>query len=252
MATTTKPRTTKAAAKGSSTTASTAKIETDERAESRWPALAAILVVLALYALLPSTFPLWVRLVIVLAAIVLVIPSLVANPLNQSSQKPWSRPLALALTGLLAVANEVDLVLLIGRLVQPADAADAPMLLLSAVQVWSMNVIVFGLIFWQLDRGGPVTRTQAPRDELPEADFRFPQDEDHDSVVEVAAGSSGRTDWTANFIDYLYFSLSNAMAFSPPDAVPLLNRTKILTGIEALGAYVLLVLVIARAVSLLG
>ncbi|HQG71131.1 MAG TPA: hypothetical protein PK237_11900 [Rhodoglobus sp.] len=211
-----------------------------------------MLVVLALYALLPSTFPLWVRLVIVFAAIVLVIPSLVANPLNQSSQKPWSRPLALALTGLLAVANEVDLVLLIGRLVQPADAADAPMLLLSAVQVWSMNVIVFGLIFWQLDRGGPVTRTQAPRDELPEADFRFPQDEDHDSVVEVAAGSSGRTDWTANFIDYLYFSLSNAMAFSPPDAVPLLNRTKILTGIEALGAYVLLVLVIARAVSLLG
>ena len=55
----------------SSTTASTAKIETDERAESRWPALAAILVVLALYALLPSTFPLWVRLVIVFAAIVL-------------------------------------------------------------------------------------------------------------------------------------------------------------------------------------
>jgi hypothetical protein len=244
MATTTKTRTTKAAAKDSGAKASTAKIETDERAESRWPALAAILVALALYALLPSTFPLWVRLVIVFAAIALMIPSLLANPLKRSSQKPWS--------GLLAVANEVDLVLLIGRLVQPADAADAPMLLLSAVQVWSMNVIVFGLIFWQLDRGGPVTRTQAPRDELPEADFRFPQDEDHDSVVEVAAGSSHRADWTANFIDYLYFSLSNAMAFSPPDAVPLLNRTKILTGIEALGAYVLLVLVIARAVSLLG
>jgi hypothetical protein len=250
MATTTKPRTTKAAAK--STKASTAKIETDERAESRWPALAAILVALALYALLPSAFPLWVRLVVVFAAMVLVIPSLLANPLKRNRQKPWSRPLALALTGLLAVANEVDLVLLIGRLVQPADAGDAPMLLLSAVQVWSMNVIVFGLIFWQLDRGGPVTRTQAPRDELPEADFRFPQDEDRDSVVEVAAGSSGRTGWTANFIDYLYFSLSNAMAFSPPDAVPLLNRTKILTGLEALGAYVLLVLVIARAVSLLG
>ena len=42
------------------------------------------------------------------------------------------------------------------------------------------------------------------------------------------------------------------MAFSPPDAVPLTNRAKIITGIEALGAYVLLVLVIARAVSLLG
>jgi len=42
------------------------------------------------------------------------------------------------------------------------------------------------------------------------------------------------------------------MAFSPPDAVPLTNRAKIITGIESPGAYVLLVLVIARAVSLLG
>lgn len=232
--------------------AASKKVETEEREESRWPAFASVLVALALYSLLPSSFPLWARLAVVVIALGLLVPSLLVNPLRRSTQKSWSRPVALVLTGLLAIANEVDLVMLIGRLVQPADAADAPMLLLSAVQVWSMNVIVFGLIFWQLDRGGPVTRTQAPRDELPEADFRFPQDEDYDTVPEVAVGSSRRSDWTANFIDYLYFSLSNAMAFSPPDAVPLLNRTKILVGLEALGAYVLLVLVIARTVSLLG
>ena len=68
----------------------------------------------------------------------------------------------------------------------------------------------------------------------------------------VALRSSKKADWTANFIDYLSYSLSNSMAFSPPDAVPLTNRAKILTGLEALGAYILLVLVIARAVSLLG
>jgi hypothetical protein len=68
----------------------------------------------------------------------------------------------------------------------------------------------------------------------------------------VAVNSSVKSGWTANFIDYLYFSMSNAMAFSPPDAVPLTNRMKILVGLEALGAYLLLVLVIARVVSLFG
>jgi hypothetical protein len=42
------------------------------------------------------------------------------------------------------------------------------------------------------------------------------------------------------------------MAFSPPDAMPLSSRAKILVGIQALAAFVILVLVIARAVSLLG
>jgi hypothetical protein len=228
------------------------KIEAEPRAESRWPAAGTIVVALALYALIPSSFPLWVRLIIAGVGLALLVPALAINPLVTKHQKPWSRPVAIALTLLLAVANEVDLGQLIVRLLQPADKTEAPILLLAAVQVWVVNIIAFGLIFWLLDRGGPVVRTQAARADLPEADFRFPQDEDYDSVPEVAVNSSRRSSWTANFVDYLYFSLSNAMAFSPPDAVPLTNRTKILTGIEALGAYVLLVLVIARTVSLFG
>jgi hypothetical protein len=151
----------------------------------------------------------------------------------------------------LAAANQVALVQLIVQLLQ-ASKADAPLLLLAATQVWSTNIIVFALIFWDLDRDGPVTRTQAAREDLPEADFRFPQDEDHDSVAEVAIGSSKKSGWTANFVDYLYYSLSNSMAFSPPDALPLTQRAKLFTGFQALGAYVLLVLVIARTVALLG
>lgn len=42
------------------------------------------------------------------------------------------------------------------------------------------------------------------------------------------------------------------MAFSPPDAMPLSARAKILFGLQAFGGFVILVLVIARAVSLLG
>lgn len=54
-----------------------------------------------------------------------------------------------------------------------------------------------------------------------------------------------------SFIDYLYFSSSNSMAFSPTDTMPQSSRAKALMGLEAAGRFFLLALVIARAVSLL-
>lgn len=228
------------------------KVESEPRAESRWPAVAAVLVAMTIYALLPSSFIPALRFSVVGVALALLVPAILVNPLKLERQTKTSRALSIALTSLLVVANQVALVQLLIQLLKPEAPDKAPVLLLAALQVWTTNIIVFALVLWELDRGGPVTRTQAKREDLPEADFRFPQDEDHDSVAEVALGSSMKSNWTANFIDYLYFSLSNAMAFSPPDAVPLTNRAKIIVGLEALGAYVLLVLVIARAVSLLG
>jgi hypothetical protein len=97
-----------------------------------------------------------------------------------------------------------------------------------------------------------VSRRRKARDELPKADFRFPQDEDGDAVEEVAAGSSIHSDWAAGYVDYAYFSLTNSMAFSPTDVMPLSYRAKTLMGVEAFTAFVILALVIARAVSLLG
>jgi len=227
-------------------------VEKNSRAEHRWPAVIAIVVALTMYALLPSSFLPALRYTVVGIGIVLLIPAIIVNPLHFKRQTKLSRWVSFGLAALLAAANQVALVQLVILLLAPADKAQAPVLLLAAVQVWSTNIIVFALIFWELDRGGPVVRTQAKRTDLPEADFRFPQDEDHDAIVEVAIGSSAKSNWTANFVDYLYFSLSNAMAFSPPDAVPLTNRAKLLVGFQALGSYVILVLVIARVVSLLG
>jgi hypothetical protein len=133
-----------------------------------------------------------------------------------------------------------------------AKSDESGSLLLASLQVWITHVIVFALIFWEMDRGGPVVRTTVSRKKLPLADIRFPQDEDHDAIDEVARGSSAKSDWTAGFVDYAYYSLSNSMAFSPPDAMPLTARAKVLAGTEAFAAFVILVFVIARAVSLLG
>ena len=133
-------------------------------------------------------------------------------------------------------------------------AQDTPgtSLLIAALQVWATNVIAFGLIYWELDRGGPVARTQKPREELPLADFRFTQDETQDTVIEVAAGSSKKADWIPTFVDYLYLSTTNSSAFSPTDTMPLTSRAKILMAVQATAALITSLLVIARAVGALG
>jgi len=57
--------------------------------------------------------------------------------------------------------------------------------------------------------------------------------------------------WRPAFCDYLSFSLSNMMAFTPTDVMPFTARAKALMGIQAITGYALLALVIARAVNIL-
>jgi hypothetical protein len=221
------------------------------RAEHRWPAVIGLLVAMGLYVTLPTTFLSGVRYTVVIVGLGLLVPLIALNPRRFTRETRWSRYLSIGQALLLVVANEAALVQLVIALTR-SDTSTGPTLLLAALQVWVTNVIAFALIYWELDRGGPVSRRHAPRHELPRADFRFPQDEDHDAVKEVAARSSIKTGWTASFIDYVYFSLSNSMAFSPTDTMPLSGRAKSLMGLEAFGGFVLLALVIAHAVSLLG
>jgi hypothetical protein len=128
---------------------------------------------------------------------------------------------------------------------------DGRSLLVAALQVWLTNIIVFGLAYWELDRGGPVSRTQLPRAQLPLADFRFSQDENDDAVQEVADGASGASDWVPTLTDYLYVSVTNSTAFSPTDTMPLSTRAKLMMSVQSVAALMTSLLVIARAVSIL-
>jgi len=228
-----------------------APAEDSPRTEHRWPAVGAILVALTLYALLPSSFLLPVRLGVIAVCVLLLIPVVAINPVRLNRETRWSRRLSVAGTVVLALANHVALVQLVVQLLQ-AESDEDGTLLLAATQVWLTHVIVYALVYWEMDRGGPVVRTTVTRADLPRADIRFPHDEDADAVVEVARGSSEHSNWTPSFVDYAYTSLTNTMAFSPPDAMALTTRAKILFGLQAFGGFVILVLVIARAVSLLG
>ena len=52
--------------------------------------------------------------------------------------------------------------------------------------------------------------------------------------------------------DYLYVSLTNSIAFSPTDTMPLSLRAKGLMGLESFVSAVTVLLVAARAVNVLG
>ena len=221
------------------------------RGEARLPSALTVVAAIALYALLPEQLILGPRLVIPALEAVLLAALIIVNPRRMTRDNPWERAAALTLIGLIALANASALGLLLRQLVTTGNSR-AVELLIAAGQVWLTNVIVYGLAFWELDRGGPVARTHLPRHDLAPADFRFPQDEDHDTVDEVKAGSSKVSDWVPAIIDYLYVSLSNSSAFSPTDTMPLSTRAKVLMGIESTSALVISVLVIAKGVGSLG
>ena len=113
-------------------------------------------------------------------------------------------------------------------------------LLMSGAVLWLTNVIVFGLLYWSLDAGGPRARAKRGRRR---PDFWFPQD-DNDRLA--------HTGWHPRLEDYAYVALTNGIAFSPTDAMPLTRRAKTLMGLDALISVGAVLLVAARAVNVLG
>ena len=76
--------------------------------------------------------------------------------------------------------------------------------------MWVNNSILFGLLYWELDAGGPARRERGAT--RPSGISRFPQQ----LSPEVAPPG-----WRPAFVDYLYIGITNGLAFSPTDAMPL-------------------------------
>lgn len=234
-----------------SKTASGARLTGRPRpAEHRWAATLAIVVILTVYVVLPGTILGWTRFVVIGMVLLLVIPVIILNPHRLTKQTRLSRGLTVGLVILITITNQLALVLLVRALV--VGEHPGPELLLTALEVWGTNVIGFALLYWELDRGGPVDRHRLSRTELRAADFRFPQDEDQNASPEVAVRSTQASDWVPHFVDYLYVSLTNSMAFSPTDTMPLSHRAKLLMGLQSFAGFVILALVIARSVNILA
>jgi uncharacterized membrane protein len=153
-----------------------------------------------------------------------------------------SRKAALVLLGLLVLGNFAALAILVAGLVTTnTEDLGGGELLLTGFAIWTTDVIAFALLFWELDAGGPAARIRATGRATP--DFQFPQDENPQLAPK---------DWSPQAWDYAYLSLTNAIAFSPTDAMPLSLRAKAAMGVESAISAVTVLLVAARAVNVLG
>jgi uncharacterized membrane protein len=210
------------------------------------PGLAVVAAAL-IYAALPHDLLFVPRWLIPGIEAVLLVVLVIVNPRRLTTETNLSRMASLALVAVIIVTNTVSLVLLLRQLTSANPTAGRE-LLLAAAQVWGTNVIAFALVFWELDRGGPVARLPSSDVPAERHDFLFPQDDP--DIARQALG--GDEPWMPVFVDYLYVSITNSIAFSPTDTLPLTTRAKLIMGFESLAALITSLLVIARAVNIIS
>jgi len=210
------------------------------KAESRWPASAAIAVAIILYLTLPERYtagPSWLMPALELA---ILVPLTLKSPYRVAREGRLEQALAVALIAIVNVHNLASLVLLVDRLLYHGSKVTGPELLWSSLGIWLTNVIVYALWYWEIDRGGPHQRVHENHSA---PDFLFPQ---------MNTPGCSKPDWTPGFVDYVYLAFTNATAFSPTDAMPLTPVAKALMLSQSVVSLVTISFVAARAVNILN
>jgi uncharacterized membrane protein len=152
------------------------------------------------------------------------------------------REIVIALLALVWLFTVLGVVLLVTSLVAPSGVeVTGRQLLFSGAALWLTDTVAFGLAFWELDCGGPVARALSNAARKP--DFQFPQDENPELAQE---------EWAPRLWDYFYVSLTNSIAFSPTDVMPLTRPAKTLMAAESTLSAITILLVAARAVNILA
>jgi hypothetical protein len=208
-------------------------------AENRLPVAIAIAVAVAMQLALPNKYGVHPRWLLPSLEIVLLVVLTVINPVRLSRRTAVGRYAALLVVALITVDNTISAILLDHDILTGRASSDAKGLLASGAAIYLTNMIAFGLWYWELDRGGPFSRTAG---EQPYPDFLFPQM----SSPEVAS-----PEWEPRFGDYLYISFTNVVAFSPTDTLPLTRGAKALMAVQSFVALSTVGLVLAHAVNVL-
>jgi hypothetical protein len=208
--------------------------------EARWQVALCTAVAIALQVAVPDRLvlvsPSWV-----LPALegVMLVCLIIANPHRINRQSRALRWFSLLLAALISFANAWSLWWLAKGLVSGHQHWDAGPLLITGGAIWLTNVIVFGLWYWEFDRGGPAARALGIN---PYPDFQFPQ---------MTSPEMAPPHWEPQFADYLYVAFTNAAAFSPTDTMPLSRWAKLAMTLQSAISIVTVALIVARAVNIL-
>ena len=201
----------------------------------------AIVITTVLHVALPAKYrlnPPWVAPAVALALLAALI---IGDPGRIDRQKTWLRIVTgiviafITLTNLFAAVHLVVDILTSNKLF----ANNPGGLLAVGGVIWATNVIAFGLVYWDLDRGGAAARAHQPGRNPA---FVFPEMQ-HTHYAGPA--------WVPQFIDYLSLAFWTSTAVSPTDISAIRPWAKLLMMLEAAGSFALAVLVISYAVNIL-
>jgi hypothetical protein len=210
--------------------------------EPRWPIALSVSVFILITAVLrfaqpdrESLQPHWLVPVLEIALLAALVA---ADPAHIGRRAKWLRRVSITLISLLVLLAVVANVTLITDLIRGSEVTQsgAP-LLASGALVWLGNALVFGLLYWQLDSGGPLARYRGQR-RYP--DFAFSQQ----MSPELAPPG-----WRPRYVDYLILGVTTSAAFSPTDVMPMATWAKLTMALQSLISLTVLGLVIARAVN---
>jgi uncharacterized membrane protein len=208
--------------------------------ESRVQVMSALGVAIGLTLLLPARVANHPRWLLPGLAAVLFLIVLVVNPSKSPERAKQLRPLTFALLAVVSFGNAASAARLIVDLVNGEGIHSADTLLLTGGAIWVTNMIIFAVWYWEFDRGGPGARATMTK-QYP--DFVFPQ---------MTDPTNSDPEWEPQFVDYMYLSFTNATAFSPTDVMPYARWAKLTMMAQSIVSLTVVVLVVARAVNILG
>ncbi len=210
--------------------------------EPRWPVALTIGCFIAITITLriaePNSVSLGARWLIPGIEIAMLGMLLAADPTRVMARGPWLRRVSLALVFVLAGAVLLSTGILIHDLIEGGKVTDSATSLLSAgALVWLGNSLIFGLLYWLLDSGGPLARYRKDR---PFPDFAFSQQ----LSPELAPPG-----WRPLYVDYFILGITTSTAFSPTDVMPMRAWSKLMMAAQSMISLIVVGLVIARAVN---
>jgi uncharacterized membrane protein len=203
-----------------------------------WHVEVIMLLAIILQLTLPDRFVFGVRWLIPSLEALLILLLAATTPKQKVFRSLKRRINVILLVVVTGIGNLYALTQVANHLLQPGQIKDGRALILTAINIYLTNIIIFGLLYWEMDGGGPGHRRAA---DDAERDFLFPQNQ-------VAALKG----WHPTFVDYMYVSSTNATAFSPTDTLPLSRRAKMLMLVQSIVSLVVVALVAARAVNILN
>ncbi len=204
-----------------------------------WHVQLTVLVAIVLQFILPDTFLASSRHTLAIVSLFALISLSLTTPHQDVFESFWRRINVLVLTASVGLTNIYSLLRVLDLLLK-GGVYNGHDLILTAINIYLTNIVVFAFVYWEIDGGGPGQRKLAKRTDR---DFLFPQDNLHNQPDHH---------WIPTFIDYLYVSATNATAFSPTDAMPLLRRTKLLMLSQSMISLLTIALILGRAINVLS